>query len=235
MDVDGADIFARGITVFGPQGVVFDHVDLRVDSGDLAVVVGAGGTGRTSMLLALSGRIHVATGHLEVSGYLLPTEARSVRKLIVPARLRPGFELEPRHLVREAIRERRMISRVSAAEIEEACDLLGVDADPSTLVSELHPADRLLLSIALAAAEKPAGIVVDDVEAGLPLSSRTRVWAALRALTGSGMTVLASAADPPFGGDAALIRLPYGRPDFDEPNDHFPLFDRTRPLTEDHR
>lgn len=235
MKVDGADILARGITAIGPEGVVFDHVDARVDPGELAVVVGAGGTGRTSLLLAFGGRLRTVTGHLEVSGHVLPSEARSVRQLVAPAQLRPGFELEPRQRVREAISERRLLSGVSQPDIEDALALIELDPDPTWLICEMHPGDRLLLSIALAAAAKPAAILVDDVDAGMPLTSRTRAWSALRALTETGMTVLASAADPPFGGDAVLIRLPYGRPDFDEPSEDFPLFDRTRPMTEDYR
>ena len=39
-------------------------------------------------------------------GFTLPRKARKVRKLIRPARLRPGCELEPRHRVREALTER---------------------------------------------------------------------------------------------------------------------------------
>ncbi|GAB3282357.1 P-loop NTPase family protein [Parasphingorhabdus pacifica] len=235
MEIDGADVLARGITALGPEGVVFEYVDVRVEPGELGVVVGSGQTGRTSLLFALGGRLRTISGHLEVSGFVLPPEARAVRRLIAPARLRPGFELEPKQRVREAIAERRMLSRVSNQDIHDAFALVGIDPDPDCPVTLLHPADQLLLAVSLAVAARPAGILVDDVDLGLPLPARSRAWSALRAITETGMTVLASSVDPPFGGGAVLIRLPYGQPDFDEANDDFPLFDRTKPITEDQR
>ncbi|MCI2424011.1 ATP-binding cassette domain-containing protein [Saccharopolyspora sp. K220] len=207
MDVDGVSILARGIAAEGPEGPVFANLDLRVEPGTLTVVAGSGGTGRTSLLLALSGRLPLITGHLDVSGHVLPAQAKAVRQLIRPARLRPGCELEEKHRVREAIIERRLISGVSDSAIADACTLVGLAPDRAALVGELHPADQLLLAVALTIAAAPAGILVDDVDVGLPVPSRARVWAALREVTRTGMTVLASATDPPSG-DVDVIRLP---------------------------
>lgn len=207
MDVDGVSVLARGITARGPEGTVFENVDLRVSPGSLAVVCGPGGTGRTSLLLALSGRLRLVAGHLEVSGHVLPAQARAVRRLVLPARLRPGYELEERHRVREAVAERRLISGVPISSIADAFDLLGIDPNASSLVGELPADERLLLAVALTAASAPAGIVVDDVDVGLGATGRSRAWAALRGLAGTGMTVLTSATDPPFG-DVEVIPLP---------------------------
>ncbi|GAA2791076.1 ATP-binding cassette domain-containing protein [Saccharopolyspora taberi] len=216
MDIDGADFLARGITAIGPEGIVFEGIDLRVRPGELGVLTGPGGSGRTAMLLALSGRLRLASGHLEVSGHVLPSQARAVRQLVLPARLRPGFELDEQHTVRGVITERRLISGISRPAVDELLARVGVDPYPSDLIWELHPAERLLLSIALAAAAAPAAIVVDDVEAGLTAAGRTRVWTALRLLVQTGMTVIASSTEAPSG-DAVVIRLP--RPEYDEPTD----------------
>ncbi|GAA4611862.1 ATP-binding cassette domain-containing protein [Saccharopolyspora hordei] len=207
MDVDGVSILARGIAAKGPEGVVFSNLDLQVSAGALAVVAGPGGSGRTSLLLALSGRLPLITGYLDVSGYVLPESARVVRKLIRPARVRPGCELEPKHRVKEAIFERRLISRVSAGAVEDALDLVGLDPDRSALVGDLHPADQLLLAVALTIAGGPAGILVDDVDVGLPLAAQSRVWSALHEVARTGTTVLASAAEAPAG-DVEIIPLP---------------------------
>jgi ABC-2 type transport system ATP-binding protein len=224
MDVDGAHVIARGITARGPEGIAFENVDLRVGPGSLAVVVGASGTGRTSLLLALSGRLHLATGYLEVSGYMAPEEVKAIRRLMAPARIRPGFELEPRQRVRDTMTERRVISGVSREAIDEAFALVGIDPDRLALVGELHPGEQLLLAVALAAATAPAGLLVDDVDAGLPLAARTRVWAGLRAVTWTGTTVFATSTDPPFDDDALVLRLPY-EPEIDDPTDELMIFD----------
>lgn len=223
MHVDGVSVTARGITARGPEGTVFENVSAHVEPGSLATVVGHSGTGRTSMLLALSGRLRLVAGHLEVSGHVLPAQARAVRRLVAPARLRPGFELE-RHLrVREMVGERRITTGVTGDAVDAAFDLVGLDPAPDALVGELHPGGQLLVAVALGAAEAPAGLLVDDVDLGLPQAARTRVWAALRAVARTGTTVLASAADPPLlDGDTTVIRLP---PDDEEPED------ATEPLT----
>ncbi|MER7082440.1 ABC transporter ATP-binding protein, partial [Saccharopolyspora kobensis] len=98
--------------------------------------------------------------------------------------------------------------------------------DRSALIDELHPADRLLLAVALAIAPSPAGILVDDVDVGLPLPSRARVWAALHEVTRTGMTVLASAADAPSG-DVEVIHLPAREQDW--PTDVLDLLEEDTP------
>ncbi|RKT83881.1 ABC transporter [Saccharopolyspora antimicrobica] len=226
MDVDGVSILGRGIAAKGPEGVVFANLDLQVSGGALAVIAGPSGTGRTSLLLALSGRLPLITGYLDVSGHVLPAQAKAVRQLVRPARVRPGYELEEKHRVREAILERRLISGASDRSIDAALDLLGLAPDRSALIDELHPADRLLLAVALAIAPSPAGILVDDVDVGLPLPSRARVWAALHEVTRTGMTVLASAADAPSG-DVEVIHLPAREQDW--PTDVLDLLEEDTP------
>lgn len=221
MDVEGVSIVARGITATGPEGIVFENVDVRVHPGELAVIVGEGGTGRTALLLALSGRLKIVAGRIEFDD--APRRARHVRRVITPARLRPGFDLEGRLRVREAIRERRLTARVSAKSVEAALDLVGADLDRTALVDELYPDDKLLLAIALAAAAEPPGMLVDDVEEGLLPSGRNRIWSALRAVSDTGTTVLASATEPGAEADV-LIRLPYNVVDFGDDTGVLPLF-----------
>lgn len=221
MDVDGVSIVARGITATGPEGIVFENVDARVYPGELAVIIGEGGTGRTSLLLALSGRLKIVAGRIEIDD--APRRASLVRRAIVPARISPGFELEGRLRVREAIRERRFTSRITARAVDRAMAALGLDVDRAALIDELYPDDRLLLAIALATAGEPPGILVDDVVAGLLPSGRNRVWSALRAVADSGTTVLASSTEPTSEADV-LIRLPYNIVDFGDDTGGLPLF-----------
>ena len=219
MDVEGVSIFARGISAGGPEGTVFENVDLYVPSGSLSVVVGSGGTGRTSMLLALSGRMRLITGRLEVDRLALPRRARRVRRMVHPARLRPGYELEPKHRIAQAVAERRMTAKVTDDDVAWAFGLIDLTPDPRATVDELSPTDQLLFAIGLAAAAAPPAIVVDDVEAGLPWDARYRAWQALHALTRTGMTVIASSTDEPDADvDVDVIHMP-AHPDEQEPED----------------
>lgn len=206
MYVHGVGILGQGIAAAGPEGLVFSDVDLRIEPASLTAVTGPGGSGRTAMLLVLSGRMRMLAGWLEVDGLRLPRKARKVRRIVHPARLCPGCELEEWHTIREAITERKLVGPATDKTIDSALSLVGLDIDPRELVGELPDDERLLLSLALTVAGAPGAIVVDDVEKGLPAEERARVWATLRDLTRIGMTVIASSTDPPAG-EVDVIRL----------------------------
>lgn len=220
IDIDGVRVLGRGLTAKGPEGIVFEGVDLRIDPGTLAVVTGPGRTGRTALLLALCGRLRLIAGHLEIDGHLLPSGARRVRKLVQPARLRPGFVLEENHRVSQAVTERRRLQKLTQEDIDEAAELTGLEINEQALVRELPAVERTLLALTLGAADQPAGLVIDDVESGLPIGQRARVWGALHMLRRTGMTVIASSTDPPAT-PVNVIRLPRIDPRFEpEPADH---------------
>lgn len=206
----GAGISARGLSVRGPRGPVFENVDLDVPAGGFLVVHGPDGSGRTSLLLALSGRLRAVAGAIRVGEYLLPGQERRVRRLVAVARAEPATGLEGRLRVRELMAERRWIAPgVTAEGIAAACALAGIDPSPDALVRDLDPATAALLAVALAVAEWPAVVVVDDVERGCTAVQRAQVWQALDRVRAAGMTVLAAATDLPAGlGDVVPVDLP---------------------------
>ncbi|MGI3779694.1 MAG: ATP-binding cassette domain-containing protein, partial [Janthinobacterium lividum] len=56
------------LSLVGPEGPVFTDVSLAVETGRLTVVVGPGGSGRSSLLLALCGRMRGCTGTVRSQG-----------------------------------------------------------------------------------------------------------------------------------------------------------------------
>ncbi len=197
----GVGIVARSITGHGPLGAVFQAVDLEAAPGELVAVTGPGRSGRTSLLLAIAGRFPLVAGELLVGGHRLPKEAAAVRRLVAVARALPAVDLDERLRVHELATERGLLGRrkraVSDDAVTAALGLVGIDPPRHALVGELHPAERTLLACALAIAEHPAAVVVDDVDDGLEPGDLPWVWRALRAIAGSGRTVVASANAPP--------------------------------------
>jgi ABC-2 type transport system ATP-binding protein len=205
---------ARSITGHGPLGPVFQAVDLEAAPGDLVAVTGPGGSGRTSLLLAIAGRFPVVAGQLLVGGHRLPRESSAVRKLVAVARARPPIDLDERLLVREVVAERRLLGRrrsLSEESLVAALSVVGIDPPRDALIGELHPAEQTLLACALAIAENPPAVVVDDVDEGLEPGDRPWVWRALRTVAGTGRTVVASACAPPSDPVSAdlVVRLPH--------------------------
>jgi ABC-2 type transport system ATP-binding protein len=209
----GVGIVARRITARGPLGTAFEAVDLEAEPGALVAVTGPGGSGRSSLLLALAGRLRLVAGQLSVGGHQLPTRSAAVRKLVAVARARPGIDLDERLRVAELITERCVTapSSTTGATVTAALRLLGIDPPRDALLIELHPAEQTLLACALAVATDPGAVVIDDVEDGLEPGDLPWVWRALHAVAGTGCTVVASAGAPPPNPVPAdvVVRLPH--------------------------
>ncbi|MEU9133762.1 ATP-binding cassette domain-containing protein [Kitasatospora sp. NPDC048540] len=190
---------------------MFESLDLRVGAGGLLVVHGPGGSGRTSLLLALAARMRLDSGAVRVGGHLLPGAERQVRDLVAVARAEPAVGLDGRLRVSELIAERRILTPKTAwRRIDDAFEVVDLQVPGRELVRDLSPADGLLLAVALALAAEPAAIVVDDVDRSCPAADHTRLWQALSRVCATGCTVLAGACDPPGALDPtpALVALP---------------------------
>lgn len=212
MEFEGVQIVARNVSVRGPRGCAVANVSLQVAAGQLAVIAGPGGSGRTSLLLALAGRMRLVTGIVAVGPYRLPADSGQVQRLVGVAAAAPAVDLDEFLTVREHIAERNLIGRASPAAVTEAFALVGVDPPDRLPVGELRPDDRVLVAAALAAAERPGALVVDDADRGCGPQRSRRVWAGLRALAASGCTVLAGSTSVPDGfdgPDTAVTVLPH--------------------------
>ncbi|MCC3312595.1 ATP-binding cassette domain-containing protein [Nocardia africana] len=213
MAFHGVEIIARGITARGARGCAFAGVSVDVAAGQLGVVAGPSGSGRTSLLLALAGRMRLVAGSVAVGGCRLPADAARVRQLVAVARAEPAVGLDDELRVGDIVTERTMIGgpRIGRAAVHDALTMLGVDAPATATVADLPPREQTLLAVALAAAEQPAAIVVDDVDRGCDDTDAERIWEALRILTGLGCTVVATTTIPPPSLDdsVAVIDLPH--------------------------
>ncbi|WP_067477216.1 ATP-binding cassette domain-containing protein [Actinomadura hibisca] len=212
---DGAVVQAAGLGLRGRRGWVYAEVDLRVGAGALVAVAGPGGSGRTSLLLTVAGRMKQTTGMLRVCGHDLPGEAARVRRCAAVARATGAAELEPDLRVREHVRERLLTLRdVPAGAFDDARALVGLEASGKELVHELPSSDATRLALALALLGSPAVIVLDDLDDGADAADQYALWQAARRAADTGPVVLAAATEPsPAEGLAdALVELTRARP-----------------------
>lgn len=161
-DDDPPVLVADALLATGARGVVFGPVSLRVAPGEVVALVGPGGSGRTSLLLALAGRFAVADGRLAVAGDVAIARAGTL------------LELDEMWTVGEAIAQRALLSRRPPARVSDLPSALALHA--------LTPLQRALLDVALAASEGRPVIVMDDVDRGLMPEDEAQVWHALAAL-----------------------------------------------------
>src|SRR5699024_5893838 len=128
----------------GGLGCPVVDVSWELEPGALGVVAGTGGSGRTSLLLTLAGRMRPAAGRIAVGSHRLPGDERRVQETVAIAQAPPAVELDGRLRVRELIRERRLIERPRdhGRTLDEVCAVLGVDVPDSAFAADLPPDDR---------------------------------------------------------------------------------------------
>jgi ABC-type branched-subunit amino acid transport system ATPase component len=212
LDLDERDqvpalaISARGLRLRGRRGDVYGAVDVDVPTGELVVVQGPQGAGRSSLLLTLAGRMVPGPGsRLVVLGEPLPARRRAVQRRSAVAGFVGIDELDEAITVGAALRERlawtspwwsrvpRVDQRTLAAHL---APVFGPRPLPNvgTVAWDLDEVDAMLLRIALATLRRPDLLVVDDVDHVHDDARRQMVWSALERLRAGGVTVVAAVA-----------------------------------------
>lgn len=114
-----AGITAEGFGLVGPRGRVFQDVTFTAPSGSLVAVEGPSGSGRTCLLLALTGRMRATEDWAEVGGLRLPKHLAGVRRLAALGPVTGVAELDPALTVGEHLRERVLLQRRFSESLRE--------------------------------------------------------------------------------------------------------------------
>jgi ABC-type multidrug transport system ATPase subunit len=199
---------------------VFGGITFAAEPGSLVALAGPSGSGRTCLLLSLTGRMKAGEGHAKVAGHPLPKRLPAVRRISALGPVPGVNDLDPALTVTEQLRERVLLQRrfgnpvrsllrpraeraaASRARLEAALGAGGLDLDAlprggRTPVRELERPAALRLSLALALLGEPRLLAVDDLDLKLPEEERDAAWALLRSLADAGTTVLAVCSEPP--------------------------------------
>lgn len=218
----GVAVGAEGFGLKGPRGWAFRGVGFDVEAGSLVAVEGPSGSGRTCLLLALTGRMKPSEGRAAVGSLELPKRMAAVRRISALAHVPGVTDLDPALTVGEHLRERALLRRrfdgslrgllrpraERAAEtedrIEAALTAAGLDREAlpkgsRTAVRDLDRTEALRLSVALALIGGPRLLGVDDTDLKLSDAERAEIWALLRSLAESGITVVAVCSEAPEG------------------------------------
>ncbi|MEO3972961.1 ATP-binding cassette domain-containing protein [Streptomyces sp. CAU 1734] len=218
----GAAVVTEGFGLKGPRGWAFRSVDIEAPPGSLIAVEGPSGSGRTCLLLALTGRMRPTEGRAEVGGLPLPRRMAAVRAMTALGPVPGVSELDPALTVIEHLRERALLqrrfdgslrallrprgerAREARQRVDEALAAAGLDPDSlprrgNTSVRALERLGSLRLSVALALIGRPGLLAVDDADLKLSDGERAEGWRLLRSVAESGTTVLAVCSQAPEG------------------------------------
>ncbi|MEZ0448519.1 ATP-binding cassette domain-containing protein [Cellulomonas sp. ICMP 17802] len=215
---------ARALQLHADRGAVYGPVDLDLAAGALTLIQGPQGAGRTSLLLTLAGRmVPDASCDLVVLGHRLPRHRGQVQREAAVAGFAGVDELDDSVTVGDHVRERlawlapwyRRAARADQRRVDAVLAPVFGDRpvpDAGTVVWHLDEVDALLLRIALAMAQRPGLLVVDDVDQVHDRARRRIVWDRLEAIAATGVTVVASCAAADEAAGTAWTVVPVSAP-----------------------
>jgi ABC-2 type transport system ATP-binding protein len=218
----GLGVTAEDFGLKGPRGWAFRGIRVDAEPGSLIAVEGPSGSGRTCLLLALTGRMRPTEGTAAVGPSRLPKQMAAVRRSSALAHVPGVTDLDPALTVGEHLSERALLQRrfggslrgllrprsERAAEaklrIDAALAAAGLDREAlpkgsRTAVRDLERLEALRLSVALALIGRPRLLGVDDTDLKLADAERAEVWALLKSIAESGTTVVAVCSEAPEG------------------------------------
>lgn len=105
-DVETDAVHLRGWSMSGKQGNVFSDIDLDVPRGAIAIICGSAGSGKTSLLLSIAGRMRVSDGEGRVGDLDIRKKARAVRAQVAVGHVAGLTDLEDDFTVAQHIAER---------------------------------------------------------------------------------------------------------------------------------
>ncbi|MBX3313091.1 MAG: MFS transporter [Actinobacteria bacterium] len=163
-----------------------DHVDLRVEQGEIVGLIGPNGAGKTTLLNVVSGLIP-ADGDVLLLGDDLTGRSSSARALrglgrsFQDSRLFPSLTVEEVLLValerwlairdplNAAFRMPPFVDSEAAARhrVDELIELLGLGAFRSKFISELSTGSRRVVDLGCVLAHQPSVVLLDEPSSGI--------------------------------------------------------------------
>jgi ABC-type multidrug transport system ATPase subunit len=185
---------------------VYPATTFEIPAGTVATVLGASGTGKTSLLLTIAGRMRGWHGSASVDRIDVARHSARVRGLVgmgVMAGVNDLAEaLTPAQHVVEA---HVFVPRSKRSGYRDVLAEVGLEAAANIQVKHLDAEQRIRLGIALAIVRDVRVIVIGDLDRDLNQEERSRVLALLHGLADDGLTVLFACIDEATAKHADMV------------------------------
>ena len=185
-----------GVTKRFGKTVVLDKVDLKIDQGEVVVLIGPSGSGKSTLLRCINALEEINGGDLRVDGISVLGGKAKVREIRQEAGMVfQQFNLFPQMTALENVAfGPRQVRRTAKAEAErQARELLakvGLAQRAGHYPSELSGGQQQRVAIARALAVRPKLMLFDEPTSALDPELRQEVLRVMRSLAEEGMTMV---------------------------------------------
>lgn len=185
-------IEARGLVKTFGDTRALDGIDLKIERGTVYGLLGPNGAGKTTTIRALATLIKCDEGTATVLGHDVRRESKAVRQKIS---LTGQFasvdeELTGRENLTMIGRLLGLRTKEAKARADELLAAFGLAEAAKRLVNTYSGGMRRRLDIAASLVITPEILFLDEPTTGLDPRSRNQVWDIIRAIAGTGTTVL---------------------------------------------
>jgi len=167
-----------------------EHVDLDVQKGEIFALLGPNGAGKTTLIGLICGIVKLGEGRVTVAGRDIVSDYRTVRAMI---------GLVPQELTTDAFEtvwatvsfSRGLFGkRPDPAHIEKTLRALSLWDKKDNKIMTLSGGMKRRVMIAKALSHEPQVLFLDEPSAGVDVALRKDMWAMVRALRESGVTIV---------------------------------------------
>jgi len=167
-----------------------EHVDLEVRQGEIFALLGPNGAGKTTLIGLICGIVKLGEGRVTVAGLDIGADYRAVRAMI---------GLVPQELTTDAFEtvwatvsfSRGLFGkRPDPAHIEKTLRALSLWDKKDNKIMTLSGGMKRRVMIAKALSHEPQVLFLDEPSAGVDVALRKDMWAMVRALRESGVTIV---------------------------------------------
>jgi ABC-2 type transport system ATP-binding protein len=166
------------------------NVDLQIRRGEIFALLGPNGAGKTTLISIVCGIVNASAGRVLVGGYDIAKDYRAARSLI---------GLVPQELTTEAFESvwntvsfsRGLFGKAAnPAHIEKVLKDLSLWDKKDNAVRTLSGGMKRRLLIAKALSHEPQVLFLDEPTAGVDVTLRQEMWALVRTLRDTGVTII---------------------------------------------
>jgi len=167
-----------------------EHVDLEIRAGEIFALLGPNGAGKTTLIGIVCGIVKLTEGRVTVAGRDIVGDYRSVRAMI---------GLVPQELTTDAFEtvwatvsfSRGLFGKPpNPAHIEKTLRELSLWDKKDNKMMTLSGGMKRRVMIAKALAHEPRVLFLDEPTAGVDVALRQEMWALVRGLRESGVTIV---------------------------------------------